>query len=134
MFCQKCGNEIHDSAVVCVHCGQPTQNAAPAQNKPVAYCRNCGKAIDPHAVVCVHCGCAIAQKKEESNSTLLKVLSFLVPIAGVILYFVKTDDPHRGDYLKFAIASFVLSFIFTFAFSFLYTFLLMDATSSLYYY
>lgn len=26
MFCYKCGKEIDDSAVVCVHCGVATQN------------------------------------------------------------------------------------------------------------
>lgn len=26
MFCQKCGNEINDSAVVCPNCGCPTGN------------------------------------------------------------------------------------------------------------
>ena len=26
MFCSKCGKEIENEAVVCVHCGCPTQN------------------------------------------------------------------------------------------------------------
>ncbi len=26
MFCSKCGKEIDDAAVICVHCGCPTQN------------------------------------------------------------------------------------------------------------
>ncbi len=26
MFCQKCGKEIENEAVVCVHCGCPTSN------------------------------------------------------------------------------------------------------------
>lgn len=26
MFCSKCGKEIDNEAVVCVHCGVPTQN------------------------------------------------------------------------------------------------------------
>jgi len=26
MFCSKCGKEINDEAVVCVHCGCPTAN------------------------------------------------------------------------------------------------------------
>ena len=25
MFCSKCGKEINDAAVVCIHCGCPTQ-------------------------------------------------------------------------------------------------------------
>lgn len=30
MFCQKCGKEIHDEAVICVGCGCPTNNRAAA--------------------------------------------------------------------------------------------------------
>ena len=30
MFCSECGSEIKDKAVMCVVCGCPTQNAAPA--------------------------------------------------------------------------------------------------------
>ena len=26
MFCSKCGKEINDEAVICIHCGCPTQN------------------------------------------------------------------------------------------------------------
>lgn len=26
MFCSKCGKEIDNAAVICVHCGVPTQN------------------------------------------------------------------------------------------------------------
>ena len=26
MFCTKCGKEIHDEAVICPHCGVPTDN------------------------------------------------------------------------------------------------------------
>ena len=26
MFCSKCGKEINDEAVVCIHCGCPTSN------------------------------------------------------------------------------------------------------------
>lgn len=31
MFCQNCGNQIDDNAVMCAHCGAPTPNAANAQ-------------------------------------------------------------------------------------------------------
>ena len=33
MFCNNCGKEIDDKAVVCVHCGCQTQNAQPATGK-----------------------------------------------------------------------------------------------------
>lgn len=30
MFCKNCGKEIHDEAVMCVHCGAETTNKIPA--------------------------------------------------------------------------------------------------------
>lgn len=39
MFCTKCGTQIDDAAVICPHCGVPTQNyqqnAQPQQQQPV---------------------------------------------------------------------------------------------------
>ena len=33
MFCSKCGKDIDDSAVVCVHCGVGTQNLSTASQQ-----------------------------------------------------------------------------------------------------
>ena len=33
MFCSKCGKEINDEAVVCVHCGCATQNMRTEESK-----------------------------------------------------------------------------------------------------
>lgn len=63
----------------------------------MAFCAKCGKEIDDEAVVCVHCGCptgvqtaaaAPAVDLEAKASGGEKVLSFLIPIAGIILYCV----------------------------------------------
>ncbi|MDR0884673.1 MAG: TM2 domain-containing protein [Oscillospiraceae bacterium] len=35
MFCPKCGKEIDDAAVVCIHCGVATQNAGAQQQAQV---------------------------------------------------------------------------------------------------
>ena len=38
MFCSKCGKEIDNEAVICVHCGCPTQNYranAQAKDQPI---------------------------------------------------------------------------------------------------
>lgn len=49
MFCQHCGKEIHDDAVICIHCGclvqttrhiidnQPTKLPHPKENAALAY-------------------------------------------------------------------------------------------------
>lgn len=66
----------------------------------MAYCNKCGKEIDDQAVVCVHCGCETgyaAQNRKpnydpESGADFVEILlSLLIPIAGVIMYFVKKD-------------------------------------------
>lgn len=35
MFCHKCGKEIDDDAVVCIHCGAETKNMKKDQDKPI---------------------------------------------------------------------------------------------------
>ena len=37
MFCKNCGKEIHDEAVMCVHCGASTGHTAkPGENEPAS--------------------------------------------------------------------------------------------------
>ena len=65
MFCSTCGKEIHDNAVVCIHCGCPT-----------------GKAIAPAAP---------ATAVNDAPSFGFALLGFLFPIIGLILYLVNKD-------------------------------------------
>lgn len=76
-------------------------------------------------------GCLLANKSNSTNgvieenhggkidkpSILLDILSFLIPIAGLILYFVKRREyPNSAKaYLTCAICGFVLGFIFNLA-------------------
>ena len=52
------------------------------------YCNNCGKEVDDNAVICPSCGCAVASKNVEVDkpSIGLNILSFLIPLVGLILY------------------------------------------------
>lgn len=63
MFCIKCGNEIRDDAVVCIHCGCSTQESKSAAT-PVAA---------PVA-------------SNDAPSTGIAVLGFFVPLAGFIIW------------------------------------------------
>lgn len=54
MFCRNCGNEIDNTAVVCVKCGVAAGNGA-------NFCHNCGAQSAPGAAVCTSCGVAFAQ-------------------------------------------------------------------------
>ena len=63
-YCQHCGQEIHDEAVVCIHCGRSTNLVAEAT----------------------------AKTENDKNSPGLNILSFFIPIAGLILYCTNIKD------------------------------------------
>ena len=54
MFCRNCGNQMDNSAAVCVKCGVPS-------GQGVNFCPNCGNQTAPGAAVCTSCGVALAQ-------------------------------------------------------------------------
>lgn len=88
MYCQNCGNEIHDEAVVCIHCGAPTQNGqTQSQQKRTAAKTN---------------GIAIAGF----------ILSFFVAIAGLICSIIGLNRANKdlnGNGRGLAIAGIVIS-------------------------
>jgi len=68
MFCQKCGKEILDEAVICVHCGCMVKKA-PAQKAPI----------------------------EDKVEPLWMILSILVPLVGIIYGTMNHDQiPNTG--------------------------------------
>lgn len=44
-------------------------------------------------------------------STLLVIISFLIPIVGIILYFVKKNEGNAGAYLTAGVIGFVLNLL-----------------------
>ncbi len=63
MYCSKCGKEINDEAVVCVHCGCAVENKK-----------------------------ASAAINNDAPSTGWAVLGFFIPLVGLILYLVNKDN------------------------------------------
>ena len=61
-FCSKCGKEIHDDAVMCIHCGCSVVNA----DNPVL-------------------------TEPDAPNAGFAVLGFFIPIVGLILYLVNKD-------------------------------------------
>lgn len=51
----------------------------------IKYCPTCGREVQEHAVICVHCGCKLSQEEEKADTGLV-ILSFLVPLVGLILF------------------------------------------------
>lgn len=95
MFCQNCGNEINDNAVVCPKCGCPTENnsnnfsAAPAaSNAPV-----------------------IENGEKRTLADCALVFSFLMPIVGLILGIIGTIKYRTAKLKNKCIAAIPISIV-----------------------
>ena len=66
MYCKNCGQQIDDNAVVCPHCGAPTDNFNKRQTN--------------------------APQADAAPSAGFAVLCFFFPIVGLILYLVWKDS------------------------------------------
>ena len=88
MYCQNCGNEIHDEAVVCIHCGAPTQNGQTQSQQKRTVAKTNGIAIAGF------------------------ILSFFVAIAGLICAIIGLHRANKeldGSGRGLAIAGIVIS-------------------------
>lgn len=86
MFCTKCGKEILDDAVICVHCGCSTQD-----NK------------------------AAIANANDAPSTGMAVLGFFIPLAGLIVWLINKDTkPLMAKSAgKGALIGFIVSMVFS---------------------
>lgn len=90
----------------------------------MAFCSKCGTEIPTGSQFCPKCGARIGESNCITNSTDssagasigLKIVSFLFPIIGWILYFAyKGEQPVKaGDCAKFAWIGFGAGFVVTF--------------------
>lgn len=81
------------------------------------FCKNCGKEIDDKAVICVHCGVATDEgslNPGDKPSIGLNILAFLIPLVGIIMYFVmKAQTPNKAkSIIKWTLISIVLYVVF----------------------
>lgn len=65
------------------------------------FCKNCGAEIDDNAYVCPKCGVLTGGNKtikaDDAPSKGFAVLSFFIPLIGLILYFVwKAEYPQKA--------------------------------------
>ncbi len=84
-YCQHCGQEVHDNAVVCVHCGRSLET------KP-----------------------QVSSSEHDAPNTGFGVLSFFFPIVGLILFILwKDNTPLKAKSAgKGALAGVITSVIF----------------------
>lgn len=61
------------------------------------FCSHCGQEIPDEAVICPKCGCQPLVRKGDGKSFGIALLSFFIPLVGLILYFVwKKEKPLRA--------------------------------------
>ena len=91
MFCSKCGKEIMDEAVICVHCGCKVEGSK-------------AQSVETHAKAQV----------EDKVSVGLCVLSVLIPLFGIIYWPLKHKvTPKKAQACGIAgIISWAISFVF----------------------
>ena len=96
MFCPKCGKEVEDDAVVCVHCGRPlemnyrqhqqTQNADYNQSKTAL-----GVVMGMFlGVIGLIIGICMYPEGTVARKTFMKawIITFVVEIAVVVVFYV----------------------------------------------
>ncbi len=84
-FCQHCGKEIMNQAVICPHCGC----SAPIENNKTAL------------------------SKDEVNFGFC-LLSFLIPLFGYIFWYLKRNETPKNAYANGKVALFSSALYFTF--------------------
>lgn len=88
-------------------------------------CSNCGKEIAEDSKFCVYCGTQVTnftenvevvQKPKDEISVGLNIISFLIPLIGLISYFsCRKDSPKRAkSVLKYALIGLVISIVLQF--------------------
>lgn len=106
-------------------------------------CAVCGETVNDQAVICPHCGCVLDEEKfnavtaqnlpvetaEEAN-LILKILSALLPLIGLILFVVNYADRRHiantyGIWALCGVAVRINLYIYAWLFSIFITFLLM---------
>ncbi len=101
---------------------QPYQ--PPVYQAPPIYCHVCGNTCDPKAAICVRCGSTLNNTSTNANdipSGGLKLLSFLIPLVGLILFISKnsTEPKSAKAYGKFALIGWILGMVVSFFFYFI---------------
>ena len=85
------------------------------------FCKHCGAEIADEAVICVKCGKPVAEMpgtvsaENDKPSTGLNILSFFIPLVGLILYLTqKNQYPVKAKALgKWALIGWITRIVLT---------------------
>ena len=103
MYCRTCGNEMPETADVCIKCGTLKGNG----NK---YCPNCGKETITDSNYCPSCG-----KELKSNNNFKQKSKLLAGLLGIFLGMFGVYNFYLG-YTDKAIAQLLICLIGSFLF------------------
>lgn len=94
------------------------------------FCPNCGNQVNNNSEVCLHCGILLKnnninnnQKEDDKSNVGLNIVSFFIPLIGLILYLaLKKDTPIKakscGKSALFGVGATVLMYIVMFLLTF----------------
>ena len=87
-----------------------TENKPQSEPLHKSFCRECGTMISEKADICPNCGAAQHRVSviNDTPSAGLKVLSFFIPLVGLILFVVQSKDTpiSAKEYGKWALIGF----------------------------
>ena len=85
------------------------------------FCSHCGKELMDEAVVCTNCGCAVNGANSTANAVAgddipnsgLNLLSFFIPLVGLILYCtMQSKTPRKAKQIGvFALIGFIINLV-----------------------
>jgi uncharacterized membrane protein YvbJ len=104
-------------------------------------CPNCNAQLADNAILCPHCGTAfsvapaVAAATDDASSAGFGVLSFFVPVVGLILYILWHDaTPKKAkSCIIGAIAGFVTYFVFMLIVGLLFVLMLLYMSEGFFY-
>ena len=114
-YCPNCGKEIELNSTICYGCGMNPQKI-----KSKKYCLFCGNSVNEEQVLCLNCKRNIENTIIDNASGAMKVLCFLFPIIGLVIYLanINTRKQFAKDCGNSSLCGFIVGIVLTLIFSF----------------
>lgn len=90
-FCEHCGTQVLDEAVVCSKCGCNVAAATPVnatQAQTHKFCNHCGNQVLREAVMCPQCKQDLSIHGAAANGKILQVLAKVFMVMGIVACIV----------------------------------------------
>ena len=128
--CPACSRKLEDNQTE--NTNVTTENKPQSEPLHKSFCRECGTMISEKADICPNCGATQHRAKviDDTPSAGLKVLSFFIPLVGLILFVVQSKDTpiSAKEYGKWALIGFCTGI----ALSIVWYFVVLASVSSMF--